>query len=65
MDVAHSQFSISGTVSDYFSKKPLDAVTVQTTSGHYVISDSLGRYFINVQKDDSIWFSYLNKQTMK
>ncbi|HEY2726060.1 MAG TPA: hypothetical protein VGI61_02725, partial [Parafilimonas sp.] len=26
---------------------------------------SLGRYFINVKKNDSVWFSYLNKQTMK
>jgi hypothetical protein len=62
---ATSQTVISGTVSDYFSKKTLDAVTVQTTSGDHTISDSLGRYFINVQKKDSIWFSYLNKQTMK
>ncbi|MEO8711881.1 MAG: hypothetical protein ABI405_07160 [Parafilimonas sp.] len=62
---AHSQVSISGTVSDYFSKKPLDAVTVQASSGHYTISDSLGRYSINVRNNDSIWFSYLNKQTMK
>lgn len=57
--------TISGTVSDYFSKKPLDAVTVQTSSGHHVISDSSGRYSIEVKKIDSIWFSYLNKQTMK
>ncbi len=62
---AKSQSVISGTVSDYFSKKPLDAVTVQTSSGYYTISDSLGRYSINVKKNDSVWFSYLNKQTMK
>ncbi len=57
--------TISGTVSDYFSKKPLDAVTVQTSSGRYAISDSSGRYLIDVKKNDSVWFSYLNKQTMK
>ena len=62
---AHGQAFISGTVSDYFSKKPLDAVTVQTTSGRHAISDSLGRYSIDVRKNDSVWFSYLNKQTMK
>jgi len=62
---AQSQSTISGTVSDYFSKKPLDAVTVQTSSGHYSISDSLGNYSISVKKNDSVWFSYLNKQTMK
>ena len=65
VNLAYSQSTISGTVSDYFSKQPLNAVTVQTTSGHYTISDSLGRYQINIQKKDSVWFSYLNKQTMK
>ena len=57
--------TVSGTVSDYFSKKPLDAVTIQTTSGRHAISDSIGRYSISVNRNDSIWFSYLNKQTMK
>ena len=57
--------TIKGRVSDYFSKRPLDAVTVQSSSGHFVISDSLGNYSIPVTKSDSIWFSYLNKQTMK
>lgn len=56
--------TVSGTVTDYFSKKPLDAVTVQTSSGNFSISDSLGRYKISVQKKDSVWFSYLNKKTM-
>jgi hypothetical protein len=62
---AKSQVNLSGTVSDYFSKMPLDAVTVETSSGHYAISDSLGRYTINTEKKDSVWFSYLNKKTMK
>ncbi len=57
--------TISGRISDYFSKKPLDAVSVQTSSGSFVISDSLGDYTIKVTKNDSLWFSYLNKQTMK
>ncbi|MBV9961729.1 MAG: hypothetical protein JO072_05730 [Parafilimonas sp.] len=61
---AQSQ-SVSGTVSDYFSKGPLNAVTIQTTSGQHTISDSLGRYSIEVKRNDSIWFSYLNKQTVK
>jgi hypothetical protein len=65
MSTVQSQSTISGTVSDYFSKGPLDAVTVQTTSGGHTISDSLGRYSIEVKKNDSIWFSYLSKQTMK
>ena len=57
--------TIKGRVTDYFSKKPLDAVTIQTSSGHFSISDSLGNYTIDVTKKDSLWFSYLNKQTMK
>lgn len=62
--IAFSQI-IKGKVSDYFSKRALDAVTVQSTSGNFSISDSLGNYLIAVSKNDSIWFSYLNKQTMK
>lgn len=62
---AQGQLTISGAVTDYFSKKPLDAVTVQSSSGQYAISDSLGRYMISVKKTDTVWFSYLNKQTMK
>ena len=57
--------TVSGTISDYFSKKPLDAVSVQTSSGNFTISDSLGAYKINITKTDSIWFTYLNKQTMR
>lgn len=64
LQVARCQ-TISGVVSDYFSKKPLDAVTVQTSSHHFTISDSLGKYSIAVTKTDSVWFSYLNKQTIK
>jgi hypothetical protein len=62
--IAFSQ-TIKGRVTDYFSKRPLDAVTVQTSSGHFSISDSLGNYTIDVTKKDSLWFSYLNKQTMR
>jgi hypothetical protein len=60
-----SQFVITGTVSDYYSKMPLNAVTVETSMGRHAISDSLGRYSIYVGKKDSIWFSYLNKKTQK
>jgi len=62
---AHSQSVITGTVSDYYSKMPLNAVTVETSLGRHTISDSLGRYSIYVGKKDSVWFSYLNKKTQK
>jgi hypothetical protein len=59
------QFRLYGTVYDYFSKKPLDAVSVFSSSGKITISDSLGKYSILVSRKDSVWFSYLNKSTMK
>lgn len=59
-------FKIYGTVYDHFSKHPLDAVTVRTTNGKFAISDSLGKYSIEVnEKNDSVWFSYLTKSTQK
>lgn len=64
-NVDAQQLTVKGRVVDYFSKKPLDAVTVQTTGGRAVISDSLGRYTITVNEKDSIWFSYLTKATQK
>ncbi len=57
--------SLHGTVYDYFSKKPLDAVSVFTTTGKFAITDSLGKYVIPVTDKDSVWFSYLSKNTQK
>lgn len=59
------QFTVKGRVVDYFSKHPLESVTVMATGGRGVISDSLGRYTITVNAKDSIWFSYLTKSTQK
>ena len=60
-----AQLKLHGTVYDYYSKRPLDAVTVQCTSGSYAISDSTGRFTISISLKDSVWFSYLSKNTMK
>lgn len=54
---------IQGTVYDITQKNALPFVTVLTTSGNGVLTDSLGGYRIPVQKGDSIWFSYLGKST--
>jgi hypothetical protein len=63
---SHAQnLRLDGTVYDYFTKKPLDAVTVQTSSGANTITDSLGKFTVNVTKKDSIFFSYLSKRTVK
>ncbi|HXL57097.1 MAG TPA: hypothetical protein VN958_12610 [Chitinophagaceae bacterium] len=56
---------LNGTVYDYFSKKPLDAVTVQTSTGSRTITDSTGKFVVMVAKKDSVWFSYLSKNTQK
>ncbi len=50
---------------DISKKNPLEAVTVRTTSGRGVFSDSLGYYVITARETDSIYFSYLDKNTNK
>lgn len=44
---------------------PMEAVTVLSTSGEGVVTNSQGYYVIEVSERDSIWFSYLNKPTIK
>jgi len=56
---------LSGAVYDYFNKKPLDAVTVLTSSGSRTITDSTGKFALTVTEKDSVWFSYLSKNTQK
>ena len=57
--------TISGTVYDISARNPIEAVTVRSTSGRGTITDSAGRYSLTVRIKDSIWFSLLNKNTMK
>ncbi len=56
---------VSGRVYDITQQNPLEAVSVMSTSGAGTISDSLGRYSLIVDINDSIWFSYLQKPTPK
>ena len=60
-----AQIRISGRVYDISKYRPLEAVSVLTTSGSGTVSDSLGHYTIIVRENDSIWFSYLNRPTPK
>lgn len=60
-----SQIRVSGRVYDISKYRPLEAVSVLTTSGSGTVSDSLGHYSIIVRETDSIWFSYLNRPTPK
>lgn len=44
---------------------PLEAVSVLSTSGRGTVTNVDGFYKIEVTEKDSIWFSYLNKPTIK
>lgn len=57
--------TVSGTVYDISARKPLEAVAVLSTSGRGTITDSTGKYILTVRTTDSIWFSLLNKATVK
>lgn len=57
--------TVSGTVYDITKKTTIEAVSVISTSGKGTSTDSLGRYSITVNENDSIYFSYLNKPTPK
>jgi hypothetical protein len=61
----HSQYKIRGTVYDSTRNYPLELVSVLTTSGRGTITNKLGQYEVEVNEKDSIWFSYLNKPTVK
>lgn len=58
-------FDLRGTVYDYTNRHPIDAVSVFCTCGRGVVTDSSGQYVIRVSPKDSIYFSYLGKNTMK
>lgn len=60
-----SQVTIRGTVYNMNRTKPLEAVSVVSTSGKGVVTDSNGNYAITVKEGDSISFSYLGRFTMK
>ena len=63
---AKAQFvTVSGTVYDVSQRNPIEGVTVRSTSGRGTFTDSLGRYSFTVRSKDSVWFSLLNRNTMK
>lgn len=58
-------YKIKGTVYDSSRIFPLEAVSVLSSSGRGTVTNSIGQYEIEVNEQDSIWFSYLNKPTIK
>ena len=63
---SHAQnFKLRGTVYDSSRIYPLEAVSVLTSAGKGTLTNSSGQYEIDVSLNDSIWFSYLNKPTVR
>jgi hypothetical protein len=60
-----AQYKVKGTVYDKTRTYPLEAVSVMSTSGRFTTTNSEGVYQIDVSERDSIWFSYLDKPTVK
>ena len=58
-------FKLRGVVYDSTRSYPLISVSVLTTSGKGTSTDVYGRYEVDVKETDSVWFSYLNKPTIK
>jgi hypothetical protein len=61
----YAQLTVRGTVFDMSGKRPMEGVSVLSTSGKGTSTNSLGEYTISVGPKDSIYFSYLNKPTSK
>jgi CarboxypepD_reg-like domain len=59
------QVTIRGTVFNMYRTRPLEAVSVISTSGRGTTTDSNGNYAIGVDEGDSLTFSYLGRSTMK
>ena len=60
-----AQYLIRGTIYDSSHNYPLELVSVLSTSGRGTVTNKVGQYEIQVGEKDSIWFSYLNKPTVK
>jgi len=58
-------YKIKGTVYDSSRNFTIELVSVLSTSGKGTITNANGEYEIEVTDKDSIWFSFLNKPTIK
>ncbi len=60
---ARGQVTVKGTVYNMTHTKPLQFVSVVSTSGKGTVTDSSGNYSITVNEWDSLSFSYLGRAT--
>ena len=58
-------YRIKGYVLDSSRNYPMELVSVISSSGKGTVTNSIGYYELEVSEQDTIWFSYLNKSTMK
>lgn len=61
----HAQLTVTGTVFDSSKRNYVENVRVETTSGFYTRTDSMGKYKIPATGKDSLTFIYQNKPTQK
>jgi hypothetical protein len=61
----YGQYHINGRVLDSIGLHPIESVSVLSSNGHGTLTDSNGRYQLEISDGDSIWFSYLGKETVK
>jgi len=59
------QYTLKGRVFDSTGTYPIESVNVYSSSGRITATDTSGWYIINVSDNDSVWFSYLGKNTIK
>ena len=62
---AAAQYKVKGVVYDSSRVYRIESVSVMSTGGKMTVTDSLGRYEIDVAEKDSVWFSFLGKPTPK
>ena len=60
-----AQLTVTGTVFDSSKRNYVENVRVESSSGKFALTDSMGRYKINVTDKDSLTFIYQNKPTQK
>lgn len=62
---ANAQLTVTGTVFDSSKRNYLKDVRVESSTGIYTLTDSMGRYKLPVTEKDSLIFIYNNKATQK
>lgn len=62
--LTNAQLRISGTVYDISKINLVEKVRVTSSSGFFAYTDSMGRYSIATNENDSLFFTYHNKSTL-